>query len=200
MTSASHLNQMFDGDQTARLIYLALLLAAIGGWVIVEFRQRAGQTLRTLVAWGMIFVAVLAGYGLWGDIRKDVLPEQSVMQDRVTVPLGRDGHYHPSLNIDGTPISFVADTGASSVVLSPADARRLGINMADLAFVGQAMTANGIVRTATVTLDNVTFGPFHDASIRAQVNEADMDGSLLGMDYLSRFSVTMAGDQMILSR
>ncbi len=85
-------------------------------------------------------------------------------------------------------------------MLSPADARRVGIDPAKLAFIGQAMTANGIVRTAYVTLTNVSFGPFHDATLPAQVNEAEMDSSLLGMDYLGRFSVTMAGDRMLMSR
>lgn len=189
-----------NGDDTARLIYLGLLLAAVGGWVMVEFRNRMGQALRTALAWGLIIIGLMAGYGLWTDIRHDILPMQAVEEGQVTVPLGRDGHYHPSLDIDGTTLSFVADTGASSVVLSPADARKLGIDPSSLAYVGQAMTANGMVRTATVMLDNVSLGPFHDDRVRAQVNETEMDDSLLGMDYLGRFRITMAGNQMILSR
>eukprot|EP01031_Cornospumella_fuschlensis_P007721 gene7722-9557_t len=85
--------------------------------------------------------------------------------------------------IDGQPMEFMADTGASGVVLSKADAERLGINLADLVFAGQSQTANGIVRTARVRLADVTLGPFHDESIGAFVNEGDMDGSLLGMDF-----------------
>ena len=200
MTVPAHLNPMISGDDTARLIYLGLMLAAIGVWAMVEFRNRKGQALRTALAWGMIFIAAMAGYGLWGDIRRDILPRQAVESGQVTIPRGQDGQYHPSLTIDGQTISFIADTGASSVVLSRSDARKLGIDPASLAYVGQAMTANGVVRTASVTLSNVSFGPFHDDSIRAQVNDAEMDVSLLGMDYLGRFNVTMAGGQMILSR
>jgi len=85
-------------------------------------------------------------------------------------------------------------------VLSPADARRLGIDPASLAFVGQAVTANGVVSSATVRLQDVQFGPFHDDEIYGQVNGAEMDGSLLGMSYLGQFTITMAGDEMILSR
>ena len=57
-----------------------------------------------------------------------------------------------------------------------------------------------MVRTATVMLQDVALGPFRDDQIMAQVNEAEMQGSLLGMNYLGRFSVTMAGDEMILTR
>ena len=194
-----------DGDNSARLIYLGLLLASLAGWVMVEYRQRMGVALRTALAWGMIVLGLMAGYGLWGDIRRDILPMQtssgqSTAGQAVTIPRARDGHYYPNLSIGGQAVSFMADTGATSVVLSPSDARALGIDPASLTYFGQAMTANGMVRTATVTLRDVTFGPFHDDSVTAQVNEAEMEKSLLGMDYLGRFSVTMAGNKMVLSR
>ena len=191
---------MMTGDDTARLIYLGLLLASLGGWIMVEYRKRMGVALRSALAWGMIVVGLMAGYGLWGDIRQDIMPVQSVSGEQVIIPRARDGHYYPRLSVGGQEVSFMADTGASSVVLSPADARALGIDPATLTYFGQAMTANGVVRTATVTLHDVSFGPFHDASVTAQVNEAEMQNSLLGMDYLGRFSVMMAGDEMVLTR
>ena len=200
MTGAAHLGAMIDGDETARLIYLGLLLASLGGWIMVEYRGRMGQAMRTGLAWGMIIVGLMAGYGLWGDMRRDILPMQTAQAGAVTIPRAADGHYYPTLTIDGQVLTFMADTGATSVVLSPDDARSLGIDPGALTYLGQATTANGIVRTATVTLRNVTFGPFTDASVTAQVNQSDMEGSLLGMNYLGRFSVTMAGDEMILTR
>lgn len=200
MMPLPHVLAMWDTENTPRLIYLGLLLASLAGWVVVEYRGRMGQALRTGLAWAMIFLGLMAGYGLWGDIRRDILPVQSVAGREVVIPRAADGHYHPALTIGGRVLSFMADTGASSVVLSPSDARRLGIDTGSLAYLGQAVTANGVVRTATVTLQDVNFGPFHDDQILAEVNQSEMDGSLLGMDYLGRFSVTMAGDKMILTR
>ena len=200
MSLPAHLPMILSGDDTVRLVYLGLLLAAISGWIMVEFRKRLGQSLRTALAWGMIFVGLMAGYGLWGDIRRDILPQQLVETGQITIPRAADGHYHPSLTVGDQTIHFIADTGASSVVLTQSDARKLGIDPGSLVYVGQAMTANGVVRTASVTLTNVTFGPFHDDSIQAEVNDGQMDTSLLGMTYLGRFSVTMADGQMILSR
>ena len=191
---------MMDTENTARLIYLALLLAALAGWVMVEYRNRMGQALRTGLAWAMIFIGLMAGYGLWGDIKRDIMPMQAVQAGQVIVPRGEDGHYHPVVTIGGQPLTFMADTGATSVVLSPGDARLLGIDPARLVYTGQAVTANGVVRTASVTLKDVQLGPFHDDVVVAEVNEAEMAGSLLGMDYLGRFSVTMAGNRMVLSR
>lgn len=200
MSGLPHVLAMWDNENAPRLIYLGILLASLAGWIMVEYRSRLGQALRTALAWGMIFLGLMAGYGLWGDIKRDILPAQMVAGGQVVIPRAADGHYHPELTIGGRSLSFMADTGASSVVLSPADARRLGIDTASLAYLGQAITANGVVRTATVTLQDVSFGPFHDDQVQAQVNQTEMDGSLLGMDYLGRFSVTMASDKMILTR
>ncbi|OZA17728.1 MAG: aspartyl protease, partial [Rhodobacterales bacterium 17-64-5] len=60
------------------------------------------------------------------------------------------------------------------------------------------MTANGLVRTAQVTLPVVELGPFRNEGFRAYVNEGEMDGSLLGMDYLGQFRMEFAGDMLIL--
>jgi aspartyl protease family protein len=188
------------GDDTAQLIYLGLLVAALAGWLAVEFRKRGSQVVRTGLAWGLILVGLMAGYGLWQDIRQDILPVQKVAEGEVAVPRAEDGHYYPVLTIAGQEIAFMADTGATAVVLSPRDARRLGIDPDSLVYLGQAMTANGLVRTARVMLPDVRFGPFADAEVAAEVTESGMDRSLLGMDYLGRFAVTMAGDEMVLRR
>lgn len=189
-----------DGDGIARLAYLALLLAALAGWVIAEYRGRMGFALRSVMAWGMIFVGVIAGYGLWQDIRTDITPVQTVREGRIEVPRAPDGHYYLTLAISGTRVEFMVDTGASGVVLSQRDARRLGIDPAGLLYLGEANTANGVVRTARVRLEDVELGPLRDARLDAWVNEGEMDGSLLGMDYLGRFRIEIAGNRMILTR
>lgn len=190
-----------DSEMTGRLIYLLLLLAAVGGWVLVEYRKRMGEALRTAAAWGLIFIGVIAGYGLWNDLRRDVLPQQILSETgRIEVPRAADGHYYLTLDIGGTPVRFLADTGATNMVLSLADARRLGIDPDALVYIGTAQTANGTVQTARVRLDQVALGPHLDEGFSAWVNRGEMDGSLLGMDYLSLYHVELAGDRMILRR
>lgn len=190
-----------DAEIWARLGYLALLLAALGGWLLVEFRGRIGTALRTGAAWGLIFIGLMAGYGLWQDLRTEMAPRQTVMEGgMITVPRAPDGHYYLTLTIDGTTIPFLADTGASSVVLTQGDAARLGIAPESLLYLSQARTANGTVRTARITLQDVTLGPYSDASLNAWVNEGDLDISLLGMDYLGRYRIEIDRNQMVLRR
>lgn len=190
-----------DGDMIARLGYLGLLLVAVCGYIIVEFRGRMGQAMRMASAWALIVVGLMAGYGLWADLRRDVLPRQAVVEGgEIRLPRAGDGHYHLTLDVNGTDIRFLVDTGASQVVLTQSDAERLGIDTDTLAFIGEARTANGIVRTAPVTLPEVTLGPYTDARISAVVNEGEMDISLLGMSYLGRYRIEIADGQMILRR
>lgn len=188
-----------DGETLARVGYLAIILVAVGGWALVEFRQRMGQALRMAMAWGLIFVGIVAGYGLWNDIRRDVMPVQAVTADGVIeVPRAPDGHYYLTLRINGTPIRFMVDTGASGMVLGDGDAKRLGIEPESLMFLGQANTANGVVRTARVTLSEVELGPFRNQNFRAFVTEGELAQSLLGMDYLGQFRMEFAGNRLIL--
>jgi aspartyl protease family protein len=188
-----------DGETIGRLTYLLLLLAAVAGWVFAEYRGRLGTALRAALAWGMIFLGVMAGYVLWQDISRDVMPRQAVLEGgEVILPRAQDGHYYVTLTVGGEPVEFVVDTGATNVVLSGEDARRVGIDPASLAFTGQAMTANGTVRTARVTLQDVALGGIRDESLRAYVTDGEMDISLLGMDYLGRFSIAIENDEMVL--
>jgi aspartyl protease family protein len=189
-----------DNDTFGRLAYLVLLLLAVSGWIMVEYRGRMGVAMRTAAAWGLIFVGVAAGYGLWTDIQTRIAPMQAVVAGAVEMPRAEDGHYYATLTINGKDVQFLADTGATNMVLSRADAERVGVDMEGLRFIGEAMTANGMVRTARVKLPQVDFGPFADRDVVAYVTDGDMDGSLLGMDYLGMFKLQIEGGKMVLSR
>lgn len=178
-----------DNADLPRLIYLVLLGAAIAGWFIAENRQNLGKTARMGFAWGLIFLGVVAAYGLWEDVRRDIAPRQAVLEDgsAIEVPRGVDGHFHLTLEMNGQPVQFLVDTGATDIVLSLGDAERIGLDPANLAFLGTARTANGTVKTAFATVDEVALGPVAFNRVRVAVNGGEMRGSLLGMSFLSRF-------------
>jgi len=193
---------MVDVDY-GRVIYLVLLLLVVGSWVFVQNRQSLGKTVQQLAIWAFIFLGVIAGYGLWGDIRSTVLPQQSVIGDagQIEVPRSSDGHYYLTLDVNSVPVSFLVDTGATDVVLNAADARRAGIDPDTLAYLGRANTANGEVRTASVWLDTISLGPITDTNVRVWVNQGELDQSLLGMSYLQRWSsIEIRSGSLVLTR
>ena len=192
-----------DSDNLAQLIYLVLLGSVIAGWFFVDNRKNLGKTAQQAAVWGLIFVGVIAAIGLWSDIRDSVAPRQSYIDGMATVEVPRapDGHYYMDMDIDGTTVHFVIDTGASDVVLTKADAKRIGIDVENLFYGGIANTANGEVRTARVRLHNVRLGEIVDLTVGATVNAGQMDTSLLGMTYLQRYrKIELGGGKMVLRR
>lgn len=190
-----------DPDNYPRLIFLSLLILSLVGWLIVEFRSRFGQTLRSMAAWGLIFIGLMAGFGLWQDIRVNLPPMQKVeASGEIRLPRSEDGHYYAQLTIKGTTVLFMVDTGASQVALSQKDAKRLGFDADSLIFSGRAQTANGTIRTAQVMLEQVELGPYQDDRIRASVGDGELGTSLLGMSYLDRYEISINSREMVLRR
>ena len=119
----------------------------------------------------------------------------------IEVPRAPDGHYYLIMEINEVPVRFVVDTGASDMVLAEQDAIRAGVDMDRLIFSGRALTANGMVETAPVRLDQVALEGVVDTGVRAVVNAGQMEESLLGMAYLDRFDrIAIADGQLVLTR
>lgn len=191
------------GDDIGQLAYLVLLLIALGGYFAVAGRHQIGQMLRHALLWVLIIVGIVAASGLWTTFRDEVMPRQAVIADQgiVELPRAPDGHFYLTADVNGVPLRFVVDTGATSVVLSQQDAERVGLAPDTLNYSGQASTANGIVRTASVRLERFDIDGIQDRNVRAWVNEGALEGSLLGMTYLERFDrVEITRDRMILTR
>lgn len=187
-------------DDWASLAYYGLLIVFIGGALIVEFSGRAGQALRMAALWAIIFAGAIFLAGMWQGW---TTPRQVVSEDglRIEVPMDSSGHFLLTAEANGEPLRLIFDTGASSIALSPDDARRIGIEPDDLAYVGQAETANGMVETARVTIRRFAIGDLVDEDVPAVVIGADISGSLLGMSYLRRFArVSFEGDVLVLER
>ena len=185
------------------LIYLGALLAFIGLWFVTQNRLSLGRTLQYALSWALIFAAAIAVVGLWGDLREVVRPTQNVdaRAGRIALPRAADGHYYVTAKVNGAPIRFVVDTGATGLVLSRDDARKAGIDTGQLIFHGRAQTANGTVRTAPVQIDRLSVGPIEDSDLRAWVTEGEMAGSLLGMSYLQRYSrIEITDGELVLTR
>lgn len=191
---------MTNGD-FPRLAYLGLLLVALSGYLIIEMRSNPGKATRQVLAWGLIFLGLIAGFGLWNDIRSSVAPPQIVEGNRIELPAARDGHFYIDMRLNDTPVEFMVDTGASGIALRRRDAERIGISPDKLTYTGFASTANGTVSTAPVTISLVQVGDITDENVRANVVDGDLDQSLLGMSYLRRFArVGFEGDTMVLER
>lgn len=108
------------------------------------------------------------------------------------------GHFVTTGNVNGMPLRFLVDTGASVIALSVDDAKRAGVNYL-AGSRGQVQTANGIATVYLVKLDAVKVGEI----LLNNVDAAVIDGNklpiaLLGMSFLNRMEMKRAGDTLTL--
>jgi len=202
-----------DQDNRLQLVVGVLWVALVGGaFVAHSSRTGMGVLLRNLAAWAFIGLGLLTLYSfrvefawLKDRVMAELLPHRGTTAavqtppaqgarapvetgHRVSFRAREGGHFVVEARVNGTPIRFLVDTGASEVVLTPADARRIGLNPNALSYTQRYRTANGIGWGAPVRLKRIAVGPIEVEDVRASVNKAEMAGSLLGMTFLERLS------------
>jgi aspartyl protease family protein len=118
----------------------------------------------------------------------------------VTLTADAQGHYQTLGQVNGGTVMFLVDTGATSIALPSADARRLGINYLN-GQRGFTQTANGRAAAYRVTLDTVKVGDITLHAVEAVVLEGDgLKIALLGMSFLNRTEMKRDGQALTLIR
>jgi len=108
----------------------------------------------------------------------------------------RDGHYVFPGTINGQPVTFLLDTGATLVSVPAHLGGELGLKAGAQQ---QAITANGTVITRSTRVDALAFGPFEIRGVPADLNPGmEGDQVLLGMSVLKHLEFTQRGDTLIL--
>ena len=118
---------------------------------------------------------------------------------RISLPADGGGHFMGSGSINGRPVQFLVDTGASTVALSVADAERIGLAFREGPSV-RIGTANGLAKGWRVKLASVRIGDVEVYDVDAIVTPQGMPFVLLGNSYLNRFQMRRDNDQMVLER
>ena len=194
-------------DGQINLARTSLILAFVVGSLLLRGRLPIGHALRYGLIWISLGGVLVLSYGFRHEVSMitdrfvaALLPYKGqVIDGAVAISAGRHGHFVLEANVDGQDIRFLIDTGASDVVLSPADALRLGFDPGKLRFTRTYRTANGTVKGAPVRLARVAIGPIVIKEVRASVNGAAMERSLLGMSFLGRLSgYEVSGGRLVL--
>jgi len=123
---------------------------------------------------------------------------QQDAEGRIMVVLQRkrNGHFSAEGEINGRPVSFLVDTGATDVAVSERMARELGLEFGPRVTV---MTAAGPVGGWLTRLDTVVVGALALRDVRATIAPGLGDEALLGMSFLSHFSIVQQGDTLVIT-
>jgi aspartyl protease family protein len=166
----------------------------------LQEQKRMGTTMQAL-AW-LVFLAL--GVFYFSDLLdRQHNPNQSLQTSygeegvlEVVLQRNKFGHYVTSGAINGKPVVFMLDTGATGVAIPEAVARRLGIPRGR-AF--QTQTANGITTSYAATLERVSVGGIELQNILAGITPGlQSEQVLLGMSFLKHIEFTQRGDTLIL--
>lgn len=143
--------------------------------------------------WLVVMSAVYAGMTHFSKTK----PQLVSSSGELVLTRARDGHFYADGAINGTPVRFLVDTGASLVVVSESFAESVGLTS------GEQMTfhtANGSRAGYIAPNADVNVGSLRVSSIRVGVGLA-MDNSnseppmaLLGQNFLSKFDVLIGKD------
>jgi aspartyl protease family protein len=212
-----------SGDQ-ANLAYLVGWLALLSVSIFAFGRMPLGGAFRSLLIWAGIGLFLIAIYALRDDFAElyteitgeiaPYMPAEMVEAPEpdaadmapatgiVSLRRSRDGHFWADATVNGATVRMLVDTGASTVALTEADARRIGLNPGTLRYTAEVSTAGGITRGAPVRLRRVAVGSVALENVQAIVIEGDaLPISLLGMSYLGELSGYAATqDELILRR
>lgn len=195
--------------QTSHLFYLVFLIGYLL-WSRPFAKAQRNETRNAFLAWiGIAALGLLAYSGrhlvapLWTQLRSDLFPGMAQTLHPHTVQLAKDqsGHFHARALVNGSPVFFLIDTGATKVTLTPSDARKIGIDMNALVYNVLLHTANGPAWAAAVSLESVSIGEIVLHDVRAYVSQENTGGSLLGMSFLSRLKgYRVSAEKMILEQ
>jgi aspartyl protease family protein len=196
-------------DNKFSLVYLLGFLLLLSTGLFRAGRAQLGQHLRHAAIWaaivavlavGLAYRAEIAGIGQRVRIAFSGGDPVATGAHELVVPRGQDGAFALIGQVNGQRVRFLVDTGASETVLSPADARRLGVDTGALTYGYAAETANGTGYGAPYVARSLEVGPIRIAQMPMVINQAPMSSSLLGLSFLDRLeSFHVSGDRLTLT-
>lgn len=111
------------------------------------------------------------------------------------------GMYLTVGSINGLPVNFLVDTGATLVSMNAVEAKRLGIDFRVIGQPGMTSTASGVAPAYQIKLNRVRVGDIELRDVDALVlNGNNPTEVLLGMSFLNRLEIQHSGKMMELRK
>lgn len=200
-----------EDDDFGRLLYLGIFGAVVAAGILGS-GVPIGTVGRSLAMWLVIIVGFVAVYqyryelqDVGSRLTAGLIPgspiSMTASDGSLTVILDKQGgHFQALAEVDGREVRFIVDTGATTTVLTGADAATAGFDVGALSFNVPISTANGTARAARVTADEIRIGEIvRRRQIMLVAQPGSLDTSLLGMSFLSSLSgYDVRGDRMVL--
>lgn len=160
-------------------------------WLATGLRgEGVSKTVKMLAAWIAIFAAAFLFfvYVDVDDVKQRVsaeLTRSAIVEEdgTVRIPMSQDGHFWVEASVNGEPVEFLVDTGATITTIDRKSASRAGLEMLE-GRSAMVQTANGTVRVDVGRAGTLAIGPIVERGLVVQVSAIE-DVNVLGMNFLS---------------
>ena len=167
-----------------------LMAAAIVISALLSRREPVARLLKMALAWiaifgaGFIIFTFRDDLGMVGDrLKSEVTGAPITASNEVRIPMAIDGHFWVEADVNGTPVNFLVDSGATMTTLGMPAAQAAGVAV-DPRRDQMVRTANGVVRVARGRAERVSVGPIVRDNMMVHVTDQE-DMNVLGMNFLS---------------
>ena len=171
-------------------------------------RLPLGYLAKAGLAWIAIFAALFAVFSfryefirIWERVKADIsgTAGQSITSEAIALRRQDDGHYWLQVEVNGTPVRFKIDSGATFTAMNANTAKDAQVEVETAGYPVMLGTANGLVAAKRGTIRSLKIGPHVIANHRVVVSENFGDTNVLGMNFLDVMqSWKVEGNVMVL--
>ena len=183
------MNIMEDGPSLIwGVVCIVLLLSSLAAR-----RLPLGYVAKAAFAWIAIFAALFAIFSfrfefkaVWERVKADIsgTAGQSVSGEEITIRRQDDGHYWLQVDVNGKPVRFMIDSGATTTAVNANTARETGIQVDTDGYPVFLSTANGRVTAQRGFIQSLKIGTHEIGQHNVVVSESFGDTNVLGMNFL----------------
>ena len=182
------MNIMEDGPSLIWGVACILLLVSS----LAARRLPLTYIAKAALAWIAIFAALFAIFSfrfefisIWERVKADIsgTAGQSISGEAIELRRQDDGHYWITVDINGKPVRFMIDSGATMTAINATTAKEAGVEADGYPII--LSTANGRVAAKRATVQSLVVGPHKIENHPVVVSESFGDVNLLGMNFLN---------------
>jgi aspartyl protease family protein len=183
------MTMMEDGPSLIWGIVMVILLISS----LAARRLPMSQVAKMALAWVTIFAALFAIFSfrfeiqqVWSRVKSDFAGTagQSVNSEVIALKRQDDGHYWLQVDVNGTPVKFMIDSGATTTAMNARSAAEASVEIDSDGYPVIISTANGQVTARRATAQSLQIGPHKLSDHRLVVSGSFGDTNVLGMNFL----------------
>ena len=170
-------------------VYLLMAMMLVAG-SLMSRREKPAKLLVMALAWVAIFGAGFILFTFRDNLgwvsqrlRAEAFGTPVHQGAEIRIPMAIDGHFWVEGTVNGVPVKFLVDSGATMTTIGRADADKAGVEVAG----GRdqlVRTGNGVIRVSSARADRLNVGGIERSDVGLHVAENE-DLNVLGMNFLS---------------